>query len=218
MRVLAFDVFGTLIDPSGIREALPAITKDPEGFATTWRRKQLEYTFLLTSMNRYLSFSEVTGRALQWTATRYGMRLTSSQRRKLVGMWSSLPPFPEARQALIELQSQVSLVVLSNGDPLVLADTLRHANLHFAFKRIISASEVRAFKPSRAIYVHAAKVLGLPPRDLGLVSSNAFDVVGAKSAGLSAIWVNRSGVPWDDLGVAPDFEVPDLTAVRTVKS
>jgi 2-haloacid dehalogenase len=70
---------------------------------------------------------------------------------------------------------------------------------------------VRTFKPHPAVYALGPARLGVARDAIGFVSSNAWDVAGAKAFGFRVIWVNRPGAPPEELGVAPDFEIRDLT-------
>ena len=69
---------------------------------------------------------------------------------------------------------------------------------------------MRTFKPHPAVYALGPARLGLARDTIGFVSSNAWDVAGAKAFGFRVVWVNRLGAPLDELGVRPDLEVRDL--------
>src|SRR5579863_9958429 len=66
-HVLAFDVYGTLIDPFRIEEHLRAVFGDKAKEATElWRSKQLEYSFRRALMRKYKNFDVCTAQALQF--------------------------------------------------------------------------------------------------------------------------------------------------------
>jgi 2-haloacid dehalogenase len=69
---------------------------------------------------------------------------------------------------------------------------------------------VKTFKPAPAVYALAPKALGIPAAELLFVSSNGWDVAGAKSFGYQAAWCNRTGAPAEELGVTPDRVVTRL--------
>jgi 2-haloacid dehalogenase len=72
---------------------------------------------------------------------------------------------------------------------------------------VISANEVRLFKPSPKVYQLAPKHMKLKKAEILFVSSNSFDVVGAKAFGFRVCWINRTGAPLDSLGPKPDLLV-----------
>jgi 2-haloacid dehalogenase len=78
---------------------------------------------------------------------------------------------------------------------------------------VLSVDAVRKFKPAPEVYALGPARLGLPKEALGFVSSNCWDVAGAKAYGFQVAWVNRGRAPLDELGLVPDLEVPDLGAL-----
>ena len=212
-QVLAFDLYGTLVDPIAISTELGQVLGEAGGreAATLWRSKQLEYSFRLTAMGRYEDFGWVTSRALDFALASLGVRLPDGHAGRLVELYDHLQPFPDTVPALRALASLgYELAVLSNGTPAMIANCLGNSGLGEFFADRVSVDEVRVFKPSPAVYRHAAGRLSLPAGQLRLVTSNAFDCVGASAAGMRTAWVNRSGAPFDTIGQPPDLTVPAL--------
>jgi 2-haloacid dehalogenase len=212
-EVLAFDLYGTLVDPIAISSELDRVLGGSDGreAAALWRLKQLEYSFRLTAMSRYEDFRWVTSRALDFALASVGVSLPDEQVRRLVELYDHLRPFPDAVPALGALASMgFELAVFSNGTPAMIGNCLENSGLAGFFGQRISVDEVRAFKPSPAAYRHAAGRLSRPAGQVRLVTSNAFDSVGASAAGMRTAWVNRSGAPFDTIGQPPDVIVTAL--------
>jgi 2-haloacid dehalogenase len=212
-RVLAFDLYGTLVDPIAIATGLGEILGEADGreAAAIWRMKQLEYSFRLTVMGRYEDFEWVTSRALSFVLASFGVRLSAGDAGRLMELYDHLEPFPDALPAVRALASLgYELAVLSNGTAAMIANCLENGGLGEFFRQRISVDEVHVFKPSPVVYRHAAGRLAVPASQLWLVSSNGFDCVGASAAGMRTAWVNRSGAPFDPLGQPPDVTVADL--------
>jgi len=212
-EVLAFDLYGTLVDPIAISDELTEVLGDPGGreAASLWRAEQLEYSFRLTAMGRYEDFRWVTARALDFALASLGASLPAGQAERLAGLYDHLRPFPDAVPALRALAGMgYELAVLSNGTPAMIANCLGNSGLDEFFVQRISVDDVRAFKPSPVVYGHAAARLSLPPGRIRLVTSNGFDCVGASAAGLRTAWVNRSAGPFVAIGAQPDITVTAL--------
>ena len=96
----------------------------------------------------------------------------------------------------------------------VVALAIAAPGIAYAASTLISADDVGASKPSARVYRHAAQVLGRPIDELRLISSNPFDVIGAKTAGMHTAWVNRSGTTFDSIGAPPDITVASLADLR----
>ena len=82
---------------------------------------------------------------------------------------------------------------------------LERTGLKPHFRWVISVDEVKVYKPSPRVYQLAVKHMKLKKQEILFVSSNSFDVVGAKSFGFRVCWINRTGAQLDRLGVKPDL-------------
>ena len=210
VRALAFDLYGTLLDVRSIEAASSELTSDPMAFVGLWRQKQLEYTWLRALTGHYEDFWAVTAAALEHAADRLGLELDDATRSSLLQSWLALRPYPDVPDALRRLRRR-PLALLSNGTPRMLEEGLRAARLRDRFAHVLSVDDVKTYKPAPAVYELAERAFGLPREEVLFVSANAWDAAGAKSFGLPVAWLNRTGVPWERLGVQPDIEVADLT-------
>jgi 2-haloacid dehalogenase len=212
-EVLAFDLYGTLVDPIAISTELDEVLGGARGRAAAqlWRLKQLEYSFRLTVMGQYEDFRWVTARALDFALAASGASLTAGQASRLVEHYDQLRPFPDAVPALRALaDAGYQLAVLSNGSRAMIENCLANSGLADFFGQRISADEVRAFKPAPVVYRHAAERLSVPIGQVRLVTCNPFDSVGASAAGMRTAWVNRAAAPFDSIGRPPDRTVTAL--------
>jgi len=215
VKGIAFDMYGTVVDVGAVADACKGIAPDPAAFAALWRTKQLEYTFLLSLMGKYQNFWTVSEQALEFTARRLGVEVTPEQRPRLMNAWLEPRPYPEVPAVLASLKARYPLAILSNGSPKMLQAGLAHSRLKADFRWVISADAVKLYKPAPKVYAQAPKQMKLKKADILFVSSNSFDVLGAKSFGFKVCWINRTGVPLDALGPRPDLVVASFEALRT---
>ena len=217
-EALAFDMYGTLVDPLGTSEQLERYLSEQASLvAEVWRQKQLEYTFRLTVMGQYEDFERVTRKALDYALATAGRELGSEQRDDLMAQYNDLERFADVEPGLERLkEAGHEMVVFSNGTPRMLEALVDSAELRPYFQGFVSVDEVGAYKPSPETYRHAARRLGRPIGEVRLVSSNPFDAVGAEVAGMRAAWVDRSGGPFDTLGSPPEIVVGTLTELADV--
>lgn len=82
---------------------------------------------------------------------------------------------------------------------------LEQTGLRPHFRWVISADAVKLYKPSPKVYQLAVEHMRLQKNEILFVSSNSFDVVGAKSFGFKVCWIHRTNLPLDSLGPRPDF-------------
>jgi 2-haloacid dehalogenase len=207
VKGIAFDMYGTLVDVGAVAEACKEIASDPIAFNAHWRAKQLEYTLLRSLMGTYQDFWRVSEPALAFTIRRFGLQVSSEHRRRLMETWLHPKPYPEVAAALSRLKERYALAVLSNSSPKMLRAGLQHTALTPCFRWVISVDAIRLYKPSPRVYQLAVTKMKLRKEEMLFVSSNSFDVVGAKSFGFKVCWINRTGAPLDRLGVTPDLLV-----------
>ena len=210
MAFLAFDVYGTLIDPLAIEAALAAWFGDRAAQAAAlWRQKQLEYSFRRAAMGRYENFDVCTAQALDFTMRTFHVTADADA---LLARYRELPAYPGIAAALDAIAARGHrLAAFSNGTKASVRALLENAALIGRFEKIVSVDDVRSFKPDPEVYEHLANTAGEPKTAIWMVSSNPFDVIGAKSAGLRAVWLRRSQeAVFDSWGISPDATIAKL--------
>src|SRR6266700_7661267 len=212
MEALAFDMYGTLVNPIRIWKQLEQyIPGDTLRIAEVWRQKQLQFTFRLTAMERYEDFEQVTRKALDYALATVKRELEAGQKDALMAQYNDLERFPDVEPGLQRLkEAGYTMVVFSNGSPSMLAGIMDAAKLQEYFQGFVSVDEVKVYKPSPKVYRHVAERLGRAIENVRLISSNPFDVIGARNAGMQAAWIDRSGGLFDPLDARPDMVVSTL--------
>jgi 2-haloacid dehalogenase len=192
-----------------VSRANASFAGDPQALSTLWRQKQLEYTWLRSLMERYEDFWDVTESALRAAVRQLRIETTKEQLDRLMQAYLVPSAFPDARAALQHLDGS-RVAILSNGSPRMLNSAVHHNRLESCFAEIISVERVKTYKPSPRVYALGPELLKLPARQILFVSSNSWDVAGAKAFGYQVCWCNRSGAEMEHLGFAPDFTVSAL--------
>ena len=210
VRGYVFDAYGTLFDVHSVVEAGRALTDDPLALSMAWRQKQLEYTWLRSLMGRYEDFWRVTEDALRWAIARLRLTAGEGDIRRLMDAYLSLACFPEVPAALASLAGRPR-AILSNGAPAMLAAAVSSSGLTKHLDHVLSVDVVKTYKPSPQVYALAPPAMKVAAPDLLFVSSNAWDVAGAKSFGYQVAWCNRTGAPEENLGVTADHVIRSLS-------
>jgi 2-haloacid dehalogenase len=198
--------------------------------------KQLEYSWLRSMMGRYQDFGVVTREALSFTLGVAGRHADAATVDAIVSAYDRLAPYPEARATLVALAG-VKRAILSNGSPGMLRALVRHAGIDGLLEAVISVDAAQAFKPDPRAYALVEQELGVRPDETLFVSSNGFDVSGAKSFGFTVARIERvtrdamrvaladprlidtSSIfkalrsQLEAIGHAPDFTVEDLSGL-----
>jgi 2-haloacid dehalogenase len=218
---LTFDCYGTLIDwEAGICAALRPIF-------TTHRidlpqDKALElYGELETAAERgeYREYKTVLRTVLQGLGGRLGFVPTAGELQQFSMSVKDWPAFPDSARALQALKKKYRLAIVSNIDDDLFAFSAQRLQVHFDW--IITAQQVKSYKPSLNNFRSAFARIGVPQQRILHVAQSLFhDIAPANLLGLSSVWVNRrqnktgSGAT-PAAQARPDLEVPDLQTLAT---
>ena len=216
-RAVLFDAYGTLFDVYSVGVVAERLFPGMgERLGVLWRDKQIEYTRLTSMSGQQRSFRDCTRAGLRYAARRFELALDDAAERELMGAYERLSPFAENHAVLVELRRRgVRAGVLSNGDPDMLAAVVGHAGFAGLLDPLLSVESTGRFKTDPATYALGTEALGLPAAEVLFVSSNCWDAIGATWFGYTTLWVNRFGLPLDELGAAPTRTGTSLADVLT---
>ena len=213
IQALVFDVYGTLFDVHSVKEQAEALYPDHgEAISKRWREKQLEYSFLRQLNGQYVPFSQVTQDALRYTLLELKLHVTEEQITTLMETYLTLDVYPEV-SSVLETMADKRLVVFSNGSHDMLDPLIEQSGLANRFEHLVSVDDIKQYKPAPASYMHALNTLGLKREEILFMSSNGWDITGAKSFGFKTAWINRNGLPVEELNLDPDRIYDDLTGI-----
>jgi 2-haloacid dehalogenase len=205
IRALVFDAYGTLYDVHSVRSLAAELCGDRGELVTQlWRLKQLEYTWLRTLMRSYEDFWSITKDSLVFALMSVGIEPSASLCDPLMDKYLHLDLYEEAEQALGSLR-EYKLAILSNGSPDMLETLVNSSPLAGCFTQVISVDRVQRYKPEPACYALVEPALGVAKEEVLFISSNGFDVSGAKHYGFRVAWIDRARdkQPPRDSAVAP---------------
>ncbi|KAF8217976.1 HAD-like domain-containing protein [Mycena galopus ATCC 62051] len=203
VQALLFDVFGTTVDWHGsLTEDLATLGKkygidgDWSAFSKTWRRGYIEHvqdisrggTGVLNMDELHRGILEKTLESPEWN--HFGAVLDQEEREKLNNAWHRLRGWPDVTAGLYALKKELIVGSLSNGNPRLLIDVAKFADLPWDF--VFSSEFFGSFKPDLKVYQGAIKYLSLEPEKCAMVAAHAWDLRGAAAAGMKTIYVRRA--------------------------
>jgi 2-haloacid dehalogenase len=212
VKACVFDAYGTLFDfNSAVGKFRDAIGEKSDQVSALWRTKQLEYTWLRSLMRRHEDFWHVTGDALDYALDAFGIA-DRKLRDSLMGAYLRLDPYPDIMETLTDLKARgLRLVILSNGSPAMLEAAVKSSGMSDLIEAALSVEEVGVYKPDPRVYRLAEDALELQGKEIVFLSANAWDAVGAASAGLRVVWINRFGQRRERLPAQPNAEIRSMT-------
>ena len=223
-EVLSFDCYGTLIDwESGL---LPILQSLLEKYHIKEHDRVLLESFAQfeadAEKGEFINYRQVLRKVVTQFGVKYALRFTETELNSLGESLKNWQPLHDTVAALKQLKEKYKLAIISNVDDDLFAETAKHLSIEFDY--VITAQQVKAYKPSTRNFEIARDRMGIAPEKwLHIAQSIYHDIVPAKSMGLSTIWVNRrqdkegSGATLPATA-QPDLEVPDLPSlIRKIK-
>lgn len=228
-EVLSFDCYGTLIDwESGILTALKKIIANhnitQENSLVDISNEQLLEMYAqwesALEEKEYLTYREILKKVVQAFGERLNFVPTEAELSSLAESIQNWQPFSDSVAALKTLKKRYKLTIISNVDDDLFAHTAK--KLEVEFDGIITAQQVKSYKPSLQNFESAIERMEISPDKLLHIAQSVYhDIVPAQSMGLSTVWVNRrqnqagSGATVAASG-KPDLEVPDLKTLLSL--
>ena len=194
VQVLAFDIFGTVVDWHGsiVREmAQLHPTVDGDAFARAWRDGyQPAMARVMSGELGWTLIDDLHRMTLDGILPRFGLQgLGEGERRHLNRVWHRLDAWPDSVDGLTRLKRKFTICTLSNGNIGLLANMAKRAGL--PWDCVLSAEVFRAYKPDPATYLGVARVFDLPPAQVMLVAAHHSDLAGARACGLRTAYIER---------------------------
>jgi 2-haloacid dehalogenase len=193
-RILAFDIFGTVVDWHGsIAREVDAMQLGVGGseFALAWRAGyQPAMQRVRSGELGWTRIDELHRLILDQLLDRFGIdQLSEPQKRHLNRVWHRLDPWPDSVAGITRLKARHIVCTLSNGNIGLLTDMAKRAGL--PWDCILSAEVFRAYKPDPATYLGVAATFDAEPREVMLVAAHHDDLAAARACGLATAYIER---------------------------
>ena len=214
---LTFDCYGTLIQwDEGLRAAVDRILAGRGG--TRVDAKTLIDTYdrhehALEQQPPHRPFRAVAGDGLRMAMADLGLTCTNAVIEVLTEGIGRMPPFPEVVGALHALKQQgFRLCIISNTDDDIIAGNVDQLGGHI--DRVVTAQQAQAYKPSRRIFEHAHRALGIDrDRLVHICASPHLDLAAARDMGFRCLWIDRGTGRKPLPDYTPDAVFPTLDLV-----
>lgn len=192
---LTFDCYGTLIQwDEGLLLAVQRILarQSRAGIdAATLIRVYDKYEHALEEQRPHQSFRTVAGEGLRLAMEELGLSYAPDDIELLTSSISRMSPFPEVVSALGALkEAGFKLCIISNTDDDIIAGNVAQLGGHI--DRVITAEQAQAYKPTRQIFAHAHRALGVEKSEIvHICASPHLDLAAARDIGFRCIWIDR---------------------------
>ena len=225
-EIIAFDVFGTLVDwRSSISAALAlagrraGLNADWPAVADSWRaRYQPALARVIQGERPFATLDVLHAETLDEVIAEHQLAAIGD-RAELVRAWHRLTPWPDTVAGLTALRARHILTPLSNGGVGLLTRLAKAAGL--PFDCILSAELAGTYKPDPRVYRLVPAFFDVPPERVLMVACHPGDLQAARRAGLRTGFIPRRA-EWGPAGTAPsppagaDIVADDLVALAAL--
>jgi len=209
-RLILFDLNGTLTDSTPVGEPWEAAGLGLDVLAAAMHSAMVD-----TILGEYHEFAQHLESALRLLIDERSLdpgRIDAALQRA-----AQLPAFADADAALTSLsQAGHRLAVLTNSGAQSGRRTLEAAGIAHHFDQILGVDAVKTFKPHPDTYAYALRKLDRQPSEVTFVAAHAWDVTGAKHAGLTTALINRSNHAPPTVFPKPDQIARDLRSAAAL--
>ena len=191
IKVIAFDVFGTVVDWHGsiVRE-VSELDVDGAEFARAWRAGYKPAMAEVMDKGEWIVLDVLHRRILDRVLVDFGLEsMPEAQRRHLNRVWHRLAPWPDSVEGLTRLRGRFQVCSLSNGNAELLADMAENGGL--PWNRILSAENFEKYKPHPDTYLGVAREFDLEPAEVMLAAAHHSDLEAARNCGLATAYIER---------------------------
>lgn len=212
IKALTFDCYGTLIDwETGILAALETllgkerVKTDRDKLIAAYSRHER-----VIESGPYRTYRVVLEELVGRLCAEFGVSIAPVKRTQFADAIRNWPAFPDTAAALAKLKERFQLAIVSNVDDELFATTL--PKLGVVFDQVVTAQQVRGYKPKRAHFDEVLKRLVLRPDQVLHVAESKFhDIEPGVLLGFRTCWVNRHSADHGSSASGEGNAEPDLT-------
>jgi len=191
-KIYVFDAYGTLFDiDHACKEMAVQLGDNWDKLSSIWRQKQLEYSWLHNSMNKYVSFWQITKDSLEYAMNSLSINSLKTKN-ALLDLYFKIGAFEEVNEVLKKIKkNKIKTAILSNGSYDMLNSAVKNSKFDKLISEVISVDECKKFKPNRDVYNLVIDRFNINKKNCIFFSSNCWDIHGASNFGFQTVWVNR---------------------------
>ncbi|HKZ67317.1 MAG TPA: haloacid dehalogenase type II [Chitinophagaceae bacterium] len=213
-KLILLDVYETILSMAEIERRINHLTNSKRGY-TLWFELFMQYTFADNCMEQFHDFSSIADATLRMSSRMLGRNIDTDHINEILDLMKHLPVqegVPEGLSALYEQNYRIA--ALTNSPEKIVGDKMERTGLISYFEKLLSAEQVKKYKPALKVYKWAAEKLDLSPNQILLVSAHGWDIAGAENAGMKTAYIRQNKQMLYPLAPVPDLicnSLPDLS-------
>ena len=208
-KLILLDVYETILDMGDVESRVNDITDSKRGY-TIWLELFMQYAFVDNCIGEFHDFASIGKATLNMTLKMLGEKADDNKINSVIELLKHLPLQDDARKGLSELSDKFRMAALTNSSVDIVRERMESSGLISYFEAVLSAEQLKKYKPALEVYQWAANRLKLEPAEIVMVSSHPWDIAGAANAGMQTAFILRNRQMLYPLATKPNYECKSL--------
>ena len=210
MKLVLFDVYGTLLDMDSVERKVNEILGSKRGYIY-WFDLLMQYCFVDNCIVQFNNFNAIATATMQMAAHTFNANISEEDILDVLELLKQLPINRNVEIGLSRLNDLgIRIAALTNSSEETVNDRMERTGLISYFEKVLSAERVGKYKPDLKVYEWAAETLKLPPGEIMIVSIHGWDLAGAVNAGMMTCYIKQGNRMLYPLAPKPHLVCRDL--------
>jgi 2-haloacid dehalogenase len=215
-KVIFLDVYETLLDMTIVEKKLNALFDSKRAYSL-WLELFLQYSFVDNCTVQFHDFTSIASATMQMTSKMFGTNLEVADTEEVLNALKHLPIKEGVQEGLSKLSKMdIRIAALTNAPEKTVCDRMERTGLVSYFEKVLSAEQIKKYKPCLEVYDWAAAKMGIEKSEGLVVTSHGWDIDGAANAGMHTAYIKNRSQMLYPLAPAPDFSCNNLEELADV--
>lgn len=191
-QLILFDVYETLLDMTEVEKKVNNLMDNKKGY-TLWFELFMQYCFVDNCTAQFHNFTAIAKATMQMAARSFGESIDDQQIHSVLELLKHLPVHEGVQKGLSVLHNHdFRIAALTNSPQETVKDRMERTGLISYFEIVMSADQVKKYKPGLEVYEWACKKLKVPANEILMVSAHGWDLAGAANAGMQTAYMKQN--------------------------
>lgn len=208
--VLLFDVYETLLNMGDVERRVNNLMDSIRGYRI-WFELFMQYCFVDNCTGHFNDFTSIAKATMKMTGALLGHSISDDDINEVLEMLKHVPAHEDVPEFLSILSDAgYKIAALTNSPQKTILERMELSGLISYFEEVLSAEQVKKYKPCIEVYEWASNKLTTPRNEILLVSAHSWDIAGGTNAGMQTAYIAQPRQMLYPLAPKPDFVCKSL--------
>lgn len=191
-KLILMDVYETMLDMTEVERSVNRLMDSKRGYML-WFELFMQYCFVDNCTVQFNDFDSIAEATMKMAGKTLGRTVNNADVGEVLELLKHLPVHEEVQEGLSQLsKAEFRIAALTNSPAKTVMERMERTGLISYFEAVLSAEQVRKYKPCVEVYTWAASKLDVPVNEVLLVSAHGWDIAGGANAGMQTAYVQQS--------------------------